>query len=299
MLSDLEFYHLMFRGDRCEELFYFQKDFYSGLNSLALSAYDHDVRVLAFCFLDNHGHIIYCSAEGEHKRFVLSFRISIAMNLNRLHNFHGVFGGDEAKDLILVDEEDLKDAICYCLRNPRHHGVETDFWRYSYSSVRLYYKQYAPIPDGSLLDNARASSFLPSHRSLPPDYRMSKSGLILPQSYVDTEVVETLFGNKAQFKAMLSRQTERELRGEEESSSPGLGSSRTTMTDPELIASIEDYISLNDSASQSKRIFQLTIKEKYEAIRFISKNNVNCTAAQLARVLDLPYTTVCYRKNKA
>lgn len=284
-----EFHHLIFRGDRCEELFYSRNDFYSGMNCLALAAYEYDIRLPAFCFLHNHGHIIDYSTPEYHKKFVVSFRVSIAKNINALHNFRGVFGGDSVNDSVLGDEDDVKDAICYCLRNPLHHKIETNFWRYPYSSVRLYYNHISPHSSDIITDSKVIKSFLPCHKDLPLGFIMNKSGFILPQAYVDTMTVESLFGGEAQFNTDLSRVTEREKRGEE----ARFGQEESAhMNDSELISVIERHLK---SLNIESRICQLTILEKYEILNYLSRLNFNCSKAQIARILDIPYTTVCYR----
>ena len=101
--------------------------------------------------------------------------------------------------------------------------------------------------------------------------------------------VESLFGGEAQFNTDLSRVTEREKRGEE----ARFGQEESAhMNDSELISVIERHLK---SLNIESRICQLTILEKYEILNYLSRLNFNCSKAQIARILDIPYTTVCYR----
>jgi hypothetical protein len=189
---------------------------------------------------------------------------------------------------LIKDEADLRDAIGYCIRNPLHHGVTKDFYGYGMSSARLYYNRYPVAADLVLTDPKEIAKHLPMHCKLPDEYRMYRSGLILPQCYVDILTVESLFKDKTSFLMFLNEPTRRELRGEQ---SEDVVKAIVKHTDSDVIECVRQYC----KDKFHKPFLRIVKKEEIFAMAdYIRDNDLANSVVQISRILNVPINSLRY-----
>ena len=128
----------------------------------------------------------------------------------------GTLGTRTLKHAPLRDLEDIKDCICYHLRNVLHHGITSDFLNYPYSTARFVFDLTSADQQGfytseNLPENL-ARAYLPARVQLPKGWMMTCEGLIVPpDSVFRKDLVEELFGGSSDnYLETLSHRTTRE-----------------------------------------------------------------------------------------
>lgn len=281
-------YHIILRGNGQSELFYNRRDFIIAINSLALAAAKYNVIILAFCFNDNHFHLIVRCDSQDLKKFMQSFRVSLSRNENREQNTSGFFGARRYSAFEISGEDDLRDAICYCLRNPLHHAISSSVMNYPYSSARLYFSEVNANSSTIITDSLIIKKMLPLNAKLPEGLLMNSEGLILPQSFVNTDIVESLFKNKASYLNSIAQPSRRELdRDKAESISK---TKEVSYKDQEVIKFISDYF--KTVLKKEKSIKELVAFEKKAIVKYLRNNFQSISATQLSRILFVPLRTV-------
>ena len=286
-----KYYHFMMQGEGGGIMFFAAIEFIIAVNSLALAALLYDITVVAFCFMDNHLHIIIRCSEDDCQRFINSFRIRLTKNMMNQRESHGRLGGRGTECVELRTDHELKDAISYCLRNPLRHRITRDIWNHDWSSIRLYFRNNSSIDEGRTeTDPKIIRQFIPQHFTFPDDWAMSKSGLIFPQCFVDTTIVERLFHSKGEFSDYLMEITDIEKQNLKE-----FEYDRPTArhTDKEVIETAKKY--LHDEFQCNAQFNRLTLMQKYALADYLHNNALADSSAQIGRILGLPTSTLRYR----
>ena len=290
---DYGFYHYIMRGNCRQVMMYTETEFIVALNCLALIAYSFGVVIYAICFMDNHIHLIFKCLRSEVVNFVRAFRISLAKGVRREQGMAGSLGSRGYKLVELVTDEEKKDAICYCFRNPVHHGVTVNIWGYRWSTIRLYFGNSKPLGSYKIAhDESFIKAHLPRHRTLPSGWLMTTDGLILPQSYVDTSFVEDLFGSEENFREALKHKTKIEERNDPDDEMKPI----VSHTNAEVESVILNYC--KEVLGVERSILHLTVTEKYAVADYLHNNNLADSAFQISSILGIPRSTLYYHLNK-
>jgi len=290
--SNYGFYHYMVRGNCRWVMFWTNPEFIVALNCLALVAYDFGATIYAICVMDNHIHIIFRCLRSNVVEFVRAFRNSLSKNVRREQGLSGSLGSRGYKLVELKSIQEIKDAIIYCFRNPRHHGVSVDIWNYPWSTIRLYFgngkvDQYKIATDPKFI-----KQFIPQHRKLPKGWLMTTEGLILPQNYVDVSLVEELFGDEESFREFLKQKTQIEMRNDPNDEMKALV--KHTNAEVELI--ILKYC--KDVLGVDKPISLLHKDERLDVALHLIKENQADSKFQISSILEIPLSTLYYNWNK-
>lgn len=200
-----EFYHLFSEGFRTESLFDDRKAFIAGMNIIAVCWLKCDVKILAFCLMDNHVHFILYGTLTECNRFIEKF----------IHRygiwFHYRYGHHKYESLkfdikSLNDERYLLTSIAYALRNGIAAGYCFCAEDYPWSSAGLYFRM--PERMSSMTQGWKKVSEIPVRKlrsmvltrtELPKDWKVTPEGYIWPGNYVDYSTVEKLYRTPKSF----------------------------------------------------------------------------------------------------
>ena len=282
----------MMQGEGGGLLFFQIVEFIIVLNCLAVASWFYDVKIVAFCIMENHLHIILYCRESDCQCFINSFRISLTKKMMHHRDSFGRYGARGTQCVELRTERDIKDAIAYCLRNPLHHKITKDIWNHPWSSIRLYFRNTHIInAKSSPINPVFIRQFLPEHFDLPENWQINDQGLVLPDCYVDTSIVENLFHTKGEFADYLNETTDIEKKNNSD-----FEYERPTArhTDNDVISFVSQYI--KDSFHSESPIYKLTLDQKYEIADYLYNNDLIDSITQLSRVLGLPKSTLNYRR---
>lgn len=196
-------YHLCLSSEN-EILFRSHEDFIRGINCLCLAAYKMGCPLLAYAFMSNHVHI--CVRTDSPEKFMRTFGFAYTRYFNSKYGRRGHLGERGFFKLEINGLYHLLTAIAYILRNPMHHGVTGTPFGYPYSSIRAVFRkdfgwddsvEYLPVKYGY--------HHIPSHVSLPEEFKMNSSGMILPQFAIDVADVEHQFSTARTFLYYMNR----------------------------------------------------------------------------------------------
>lgn len=311
--SENSYYHIYLRGNHRQDFFYKMNDYINAINRLALAAYHTSTIIWALEYLTNHFHLVIETA--NRSAFMHYYRMSLSLWYNHEYGVSGTvgkrcYGWGKITHPSEDGGEDLKDAIGYTLRNCKKHDMKEDFYTYTWSSIRLYFSEPKEV---KLISQKEASHFLPQRIEFPQKYRISKSGMILPQDFINVKGVESLFETKERFYSFLSKQTKRELRNAEDqkdaealraNSNEGTAHvDRTRLKGKRAQVPITDIVisetiinELEQSAKQNrnspKTIPQMNFDEKITIARFIKSIYPESSISQLSRILQIPKSTL-------
>lgn len=283
------FYHIYLSGNNYQDIFYRDSDFIQVINRLALAAYEKQTQVLAYIFHQNHFHLVIRTADVS--SFMHYFRMSLTHWFHRQYRIGGTIGMRKYGKHLVKNEEDLLDLLKYVLRNEVRHRLAIDPLKAKWSSIQCYFKD--PKATGcQLLDIAKIQQFLPWKKGLPIKYRMLDTGLIDPNTFIDFQFVESLFGSQAAFLCSMYVESGRELAIKtklDEAKSVVARVPLERVKDNDLLEYAHACIAANFS---EKNILRLSSEEKYQIAHLIRLKFKNVSLRQLSRILAIPRSTL-------
>lgn len=274
------YYHVSSHGLESNDIFKSRRDFVQGMNDIALSVLGFDVCILAFCLMSNHFHFVLYGTLEECRKFALEYKrrcgIRMRITCGEVKGMKDV----EMSINFIGSQEYLENVIAYVLRNPIAAGIMIVPYHYMWSSAFLYFG--APIHQGGErlndMSERKRFSILKSRTStLPDNYLVDESGMILPSCYVDVQAVERIFRHPARFMVSLARKVENDVEV-----MMGLAES-VSMTDQELLTQMNVLVKLEFCKDS---IFQLTMEERMK-LCLLLKRNFRAGVKQIARVTRL------------
>ena len=278
----MAYFHVYTKGLEDRQIFKEKEDYVAGMNLLAVNVNSCDIRMLAFTLMSNHFHFVVEGTEELAERFIRAYKGCISRYL-RLKYGDVKFLRRIKTNVSVVDdvEEGLKKLIAYVLNNPVKAGINCVPQGYEWSSARCYFSNRDYLQDTVSLDQygvTKQRELFHSKKRLPAHWRVTSLGYVLPQSYVDFELVERLFGRSRSFEYFLSRSL----------------AHRTSVNENVIFSDAVVNAALNELLD--KKYGALSVNElddflKRNIIRDL-KGRFSATAKQLARLMEIPLKDV-------
>ncbi len=217
-LSDSGIYHVMLRGVNRDAIFLEDDDFERFLQILAITKEVSGCKVLAYCLMTNHVHLVVCTM-GEPIAIVMKrLGIRYAAWFNRKYGRVGHLFQDRFRSLPVETDEYFLTLLRYVWANPVEAHLVGRPEDYRWSSRRFLGR------DSDLVDGADLDRLLPSGGLLevasgsPPDFVLVKPPT--SQRHTQDEVVQLMWEISGangpdgfqDLAASVRRQTVRELR---------------------------------------------------------------------------------------
>ncbi|MCM1177552.1 MAG: hypothetical protein NC115_02970 [Bacteroidales bacterium] len=223
-------YHVFTDGLKQSLLFNSDADFIAAMNRLAFCTITCNVRIAAFCLMDNHIHVILRGTYDNSRKFVNTFFRAYSIYSSR----HASIIRKEAVDVgikAIKDADYLCKVIAYVLRNPMSAGDNTFFSDYPWSSAGLYFRRKGYcIPSWIFIGeeagrcewvhlkdikSRQRRMLLGTRLCVPEDWICdATSGMIWPGCYVDYAFVENTYRTVRRFIYYLSQRNEEEMDAE-------------------------------------------------------------------------------------
>lgn len=213
-----------------EVLFRNETDLAVGFNCFALAALTTDSRAMAEGRMTTHHHSM---AQSDHPReLMFRNRNAYARYFNAKYKRKGRLG---EKHFFLLEIEGLYhtlSALNYINRQGLHHGLAATPFDYPHCSANAFFrKQLGKDVSMELVPATKRYHFLPSNISLPANYRMNSSGMLLHEDILDTTYVEELYISPRNYLYQMNRRSNDERNIQEQK--------RENDTDPITLESIE------------------------------------------------------------
>ena len=116
-------YHLMARGNAGDDVFRDDEDRQQFLDILARTCAEEGWRVLCFCLMDNHVHLVVITDRATLARGMRQLIGVYSQRFNRRHGRHGHLFQGRYKSLLVETSAYLTQLCAYVLRNPVAAGL--------------------------------------------------------------------------------------------------------------------------------------------------------------------------------
>jgi REP element-mobilizing transposase RayT len=135
------FHHTMNRGINGEEIFSGDNNKAQFLDYLVEYSTKLKIRILAYCLLDNHYHMVIENSSGRMSDFFKHLNGKYGMYYRKTHGGQGYVFQSRFKSTLIEDDSYLRAAIAYLLLNPVRAGIVTNFKEYTWSSAGEYFSK--------------------------------------------------------------------------------------------------------------------------------------------------------------
>jgi REP element-mobilizing transposase RayT len=194
-------YHVMSRGNRRGAIYESDRDRHGFVATLASAATRYDLRVLAYCLMGNHYHLVCESPRGNLSDAMQFLNGVYAQAWNRHRGQSGHLFEARFRSLVIQRESYLRRAARYVVLNPVRAGISGDAASWPWSSY-LATSGRRPAPSWLDLDWLDLAFPAPSRTDSTEQYRAYVSRPLARQARMDTEA--TVVGSKAFRAAVLA-----------------------------------------------------------------------------------------------
>lgn len=281
-------YHVCTNGTDCPVLMRCDEDYQSALNYLPIVAWRTSVQIAAYSIMSNHFHfLILCETRVQAQNFIKRFKQLISTYLSKKYDLKCPMKGIADSITLIDDMNYMRTCIAYILRNPVCARLCRTIDGYPWSSYACYFRRNNSIASNVILSEMSARErrrLLKIDRGLAGcPFRIDEMGVIIPQSFVRYDIVESAFGNSGKsFLYYLGHCNDSQMEYEL-AVKPQM---RTA--DTELVCQVE---TLCQKYFPGKTLAQLTISNKTSMVKKLYYTN-KTSIPQLSRVLGIPKSLV-------
>ncbi|MCK4765234.1 MAG: transposase [Candidatus Aminicenantes bacterium] len=133
------FHHGMNRGINGLDIFHGNQYKSLFLDTLAETSKKLKVKILAYCVMDNHYHLILENSSGKMSEFMKRLNGLYAMYYRKIEGGTGYVFQGRFKSTLIDRDSYLVQSILYLLQNPVRAGIVQDAAEYLWSSVKSYF----------------------------------------------------------------------------------------------------------------------------------------------------------------
>lgn len=132
------FYHVMLRGNRKQPIFHEREDYLAFQARLATSLQQHEARCHAFCWMNNHVHLLIQVSVSPLHKVIHRVATTYAGWFNRKYELVGHLFQGRYKASFVDDDQYLLRAVRYIHLNPVQAEISDHPGDYPWSSYRAY-----------------------------------------------------------------------------------------------------------------------------------------------------------------
>ena len=272
--------------DHLESQIWFKddQDFIVAMNAVPLIAEMAGVRVVVFVLMSNHVHfILYCTYD-QALEFINEFKRHQAFHIRKKYGAEKILRRNKI-DIQMLDtsEESLERAIAYVQMNPVAANICSHPSQYPWGTGSCFFKKSATkgTPVESLSIRSRYK-VLHSKLAVPAGSLLGEEGFILPESYVETRLVESVFKTPKRMNYFLYNSSKAKV-----VLNP-TNIDGPVFKDQTIIPVMEDLCRTLFKKGSVQELTQPQQAELIRQLRFRASSNIN----QIARISGIPYETV-------
>ena len=259
---------LLFRNDKDKKYF---------LNRLALCLLAHNIKIYAYCLMDNHIHLLISGDESDIDSFCLDLKRAYGKYVAQDKTAGEVdLSKFNQSKRVITGEDDFRGVVAYILRNPSAAGMSSPL-AYKWSSAFMYFNPWLSLFSGAALKEygkCKALKEFGTRIDIPDSYTII-DGMLNPICWCDYRKVEQLFGRSQDLFKLLGK-----WGIEDEEESKMVKAELNGFTDTELRSKVEEFCSMH-GVSQISELSAGEIKSLVSIARVRWKSSKK----QLERVL--------------
>ena len=274
--------------EHLEESLWFrdEEDFATGMNHVAIqAALFPAVTVLVFILMSNHVHFVLYGSREDVERFVNGFKGRYSQYLKRKYGTKEFLrrNGLDIKVIAEDEAESLERAMAYVQMNCVAANICLYPGQYPWGTGNSFFQAAGGGKTGHRsigeLSGRERIRLLHSGNAiaLPDEWMLSDAGYVVPESYIDVELVETTFRSPRRMQFFLNSSSKARKRLDEENL-PAFRDQLILSALPELLQSL----------FQKPSFGALSVSEQAETLRQI-RFRFSAGVHQAARVCGLTY----------
>lgn len=156
------YHHVMNKGIEGKDIFFDENAIVYFLESMKEKSNKLKMRILAYCIMPNHFHLIVQNSSGKLSAFMKQLNGQYGMYYRKRKGGKGhVFQG-RFKSTLIQEDAYMRMVIIYVLLNPVRKGIVSDPRAYRWSSIGEYYKE----EDSPFVDNKFVEGMLSSEEEM-------------------------------------------------------------------------------------------------------------------------------------
>lgn len=137
-IDDGLIYHVINRGNNCQEVFHKPGDFQAFLGSLADLKSRKPFELYGYCLMNNHFHLLLRPTGASISRIVQSLLVSHTQRYHKHHRSGGHVWQGRFKSPVIQDDEHLLTVLRYIEANPLRAKLVTRAEDYPWSSYQFH-----------------------------------------------------------------------------------------------------------------------------------------------------------------
>lgn len=205
-------WHFSTDGNAIDVVFRDDDDYVAGMNRIFVLSKRFTVLILAFCLMDNHVHFILYGGLNECNKFMHEYVRLTSMHISHKYKEYHSLEKVPVHYQVIGNQDYLKNAIAYVIKNPIAAGLDYLHVDYPWSSGALYFRKIGKWTLGTNQDSHFNINMLcvRGKRAIlrTRKYKIGNAELIgelvYPGEYVETELVERIFRTHKSFNYFLS-----------------------------------------------------------------------------------------------
>ena len=138
--SEYGYYHVMIRGNGKQIIFEVRDDYIYFLNLLKRYTSEENVKVCAFCLMNNHVHLLLFDKNDRLSLFMQKIEVAYTWYYNHKYDRQGHLFQGRYTSVPIENHVQLLSAFRYILNNPREAGICHPS-KYDYCSYSRYGKK--------------------------------------------------------------------------------------------------------------------------------------------------------------
>ena len=191
-------WHFCTDGNAVDTMFYDKQDFIDGMNRIYQVSLKFRIVLLAHVLMDTHLHFVIYGEHPACNAFVHEYIRLTSMHIAHRHKQSKKLKNIPVRCQRINDDQYLKTAICYVIKNPTAAGLRFMPTDYPWSSGALYFKR----------DGFWTSPVWIQRKS---DDTPTADGLVFPGDYTAFEMVERIFKTCRSFSYFLGMTREEDM----------------------------------------------------------------------------------------
>ena len=280
--SESAYYHVCTDGHALDWMFKDTADFIAGVNRIGICMLETSVVVVAFILMDNHVHFVLYGTIVQCKKFITRYKALTGMWIRFKYGIDGHLRRLPSQLILIENEEQLLDTIAYIDRNSLVAGYGFLPGDYPWGSARFMFSQDTDRSGVPLCEMTQkdAREMLGTWVQLPGDWKVDRSGMILPTCFLDVDKLQRLFKSPIKYLYHLSKKLEGKIEMQ--------GGIRTFIPDKELRQITEELTRKHFGKTD---IRQLDFNSRIALARKLRYDYAS-TLKQIARMLHLDTATL-------
>ena len=254
-------------------------DFKASMNCVAVVSVITGVNVLAFILMSTHVHFVLYCTRSDAKLFIDTFKKLYGAYYCRKYKTSGYFRRLSVDIREIPNEsEAVEKAIAYVQMNCVAANICAAPYYYQWGTGSCFYNGN-PSPGKRVDEFSRRAQIriVKSNVVLPAHFMIGENGFILPESYINTKLVESLFKSPKRYNYFLVSSSKAKKVMENDAS--------PSFRDQNILAAAKD---LCHSLFRSEGLHVLNREQKSELLKQL-RYRFSADINQLCRVVGLSY----------